>query len=51
MASVGGGGEGPLFKLRATCDGHKGDVRAVAPAVAPEGKSHVTDDCECCLVS
>ena len=39
MASGGaGGGEGPLFKLRATCDGHKGDVRAVAPTITPEGK-------------
>lgn len=36
MAS--GSGEGPLFKLRATCDGHKGDVRAVAPTVVPEGQ-------------
>ena len=39
MASVGGGGEAaPLFKLRATCDGHKGDVRALAPTAVPEGK-------------
>lgn len=35
MAS--GAGEGPIFKLRATCDGHKGDVRALAPTVVPEG--------------
>ena len=38
MASGSGGGEGPLFKLRASCDGHKGDVRALAPTAVPEGK-------------
>jgi len=32
-----GGGEGTTFKLRATCSGHKGDVRALAPTIASEG--------------
>jgi len=35
MAS--GAGEGPVFKLRATCAGHTADVRALAPAITPEG--------------